>query len=878
MRIQTKLLLTLLGLGLATLAIVTSTTYFLSLRSFKQLRLEQVKALRNLFVKDVNDYFLRAREEVATDASDYGVRSALNDLTAARQGLLADLESMGFKVDNDFVASVVRANWESYQRVLFKGLSTVRGPSFVAAASYGYLPRGKEANLIQYVYLTANALPTDGSRFRSARSVDVAGNSRLPKPFREAFSRTAYALAMDRYDGLFRDVAQRNRYEDLLLVDASGNVVYSLAKSFDLGQNLRGGTAHDSELGQAFLGSWDVPGNTKDPLARVVTVDFAPHVYAMDAPSMFFGVALNDFAFVDGAHNDDLNPAFNAGRRAGALLVRLGPEPINDLFSNHGRPEEAGLGKGGFAYMVGSDFLLRSEARNVAELSADKKRPQLDLRGNRIGETAILKWVVKNAASQAIFTGEPTFNGAPAGTGEMTYVNTRGFEVLGAYAPLVIEGVDAGIVVNIPAQEAFAPVYRLRNILLAVGGGLLLLLAAAATFLARSFARPINGLADAAAVIAAGNNAVRAPVSSRDEVGRAAREFNAMVESRLAAQTKAEEENKLLQNDIRELLLVVSDAADGDMTIRARVTEGALGNVADAFNLMVENIGDLLGSVQTAAARVNGAATGLKGSADTLATGAATQADQLGHTVGAIQQMSENLQVVSLNADSANAAAAEAAEAAELGHRAVREVVEGMERIRRSVQAGARKIKRLGERSMEISTILGTIQAISTQTDLLALNASIEAARAGEEGRGFTIVAEEVRKLSDRTGQAAKEIERLVAAMQSDTGDAVTGMESQVAEVERESTTVSGAGQKLERIRHAITESAMLIGAINDASRAQAVGAAAVVEYMGEVQAIAGQAEAGSAQTRQASGDLQGLAGELTHAVGRFKVAPSHAG
>ena len=276
--------------------------------------------------------------------------------------------------------------------------------------------------------------------------------------------------------------------------------------------------------------------------------------------------------------------------------------------------------------------------------------------------------------------------------------------------------------------------------------------------------------------------------------------------------------------------------------------------------------------MQTAAARVNNAAGGLKGGADTLAAGAATQAEQITQTVGALRQMSENLQAVSLNADSANAAATEAAGAAEQGRRAVGEVVEGMERIRRSVQTGARKIKRLGERSMEISTILGTIRAISTQTDLLALNASIEAARAGEEGRGFTIVAEEVRKLSDRTGQAAKEIERLVAAMQNDTGEAVSGMETQVAEVERESTAVTGAGHELERIGHAITESAMLIGAINEASREQAAGAASVVLYMGEVQAIADQAQAGSEQTRRASGELDGLAGELTRAVSKFKV------
>ena len=873
MRIQTKLLLTLLGLGLVTLATVTGVTYFLSLRSFKQQRLEELHALRNVFINGVNDYFQRARVEIAADAGGYGARAALNEFTAARRELLKDLESMGFKADDKFVASITRSNWEFYQLNLHKGLRTMRGPDFTTEACHRFLADGKEANLIQYVYLTGNPLPTDGGRFRSARSVDVANNPKLPQAFREAFSRTAYALAMDRYDGFFRDVAERNRYEDMLLADGAGNVVYTLAKSFDLGQNLRAGVARDTTLGNVFLGSWYEPDNGKDPLSRVVVADFAPHPFAMDAPSVFLGAPLNDFSFVDGAHNDDLTPAFNTGRRAGALLVRLGPEPVNDLFSNHGRPEEAGLGQTGFAYMIGSDFLMRSEARNITELSADKKQPRLDQRGNRVGDTSILKWSSRTPASEAIFSTEPTSHGSPAGKGEMAYVNTRGFEVLGAYGPLSIEGLEAGIVVNISSQEAFAPIYRLRATLLLVGGGLLLVLGAVATALARSFARPINALADAATVIATGNNTVRAPVESRDEVGRAAREFNAMVESRIVAQTKAEEENRGLQTDIRELLMVVSDAADGDMTARARVTEGALGNVADAFNLMVQNIGELLGAVQIAAAHVNRAAGGLKGSADTLATGAMTQAEQVTHAVGALGQMSENLQIVSVNADSANDAVTEAASAAELGHHAVREVIEGMERIRRSVQTGARKIKRLGERSMEISTILGTIQAISAQTDLLALNASIEAARAGEEGRGFTIVAEEVRKLSDRTGQAAKEIERLVAAMQGDTSEAVVGMETQVSEVERESTTVAGAGQELERIHHAITVSAMLIGAINEASREQAAGAAAVVEFMGEVQAITGQAQAGSEQTRQASAELDGLAGELSRVVGKFKVS-----
>jgi twitching motility protein PilJ len=318
--------------------------------------------------------------------------------------------------------------------------------------------------------------------------------------------------------------------------------------------------------------------------------------------------------------------------------------------------------------------------------------------------------------------------------------------------------------------------------------------------------------------------------------------------------------------------MVVSDAADGDMTVRAKVTEGALGNVADAFNLMIENIGELLHAVQHAATRVNTAALEMQGSAENLATGAGEQASHIGYTTSAMRQMSENLGIVSLNADTANEAADKAKRAADAGDAAVREVVEGMERIRQAVQSGAKKIKRLGERSMEISNILGTIQAISAQTDMLALNASIEAARAGEEGRGFTIVAEEVRKLSERTANATREIEKLIATIQAETGEAVVSMESQTAEVERESAVVAGAGRELENIRHAITESAIMIGAMNSASKEQVAGATHVVEAMSFVQAIAEQAQTGSAQTKSASSELATLAGRLTRSIAKFKV------
>ena len=196
-----------------------------------------------------------------------------------------------------------------------------------------------------------------------------------------------------------------------------------------------------------------------------------------------------------------------------------------------------------------------------------------------------------------------------------------------------------------------------------------------------------------------------------------------------------------------------------------------------------------------------------------------------------------------------------------------------MERIRQNVQAGAKKIKRLGERSMEISTIINTISQISAQTDMLALNAAIEAARAGEHGRGFTVVAEEVRKLAERTATATKEIEKLIAGIQAETNESVSTMEQQTADVETESKVVASTGGELARIRESSTQSAELINEITLAAKQQVRGASGVVKAMETVSVIAQQAQAGAGQTKRATESLASLSSELIGSLSKFKIA-----
>jgi len=383
--------------------------------------------------------------------------------------------------------------------------------------------------------------------------------------------------------------------------------------------------------------------------------------------------------------------------------------------------------------------------------------------------------------------------------------------------------------------------------------------------------RPLTELTETAKRIAAGDNSARMEVESDDEIGHLGDAFNSMLDARIKAKEDTDDYKKL-QQGIQQLLQVTADASDGDMTVRAPVTDGALGNVSDAVNLMLENVGGLIKNVQDSAKVVAKSAMEIQASSEQLASGANTQNKEIVNTSSAVQEMAANTESVSTNAIAANEAANRAKKAAEEGSKAVLDVITGMDRIRENVQAGAKKIKRLGERSMEISTIVNTINQISAQTDMLALNAAIEAARAGEHGRGFTVVAEEVRKLAERAAAATQEIEKLVASIQAETNESVTSMEQQTLQVEDGSKIVTTAGTSLERIREASVQSAELINEITLAAKQQVRGANGVVVAMQTVSQIAQQAQGGAGATKRATESLVLLANELLGRASKFKV------
>ena len=364
-------------------------------------------------------------------------------------------------------------------------------------------------------------------------------------------------------------------------------------------------------------------------------------------------------------------------------------------------------------------------------------------------------------------------------------------------------------------------------------------------------------------------------LEARDELGRIGGSFNeinqALIEAR-RLRHQVQSDNESLQENIMELLQVVSEAADGDLRVRAKISTGALGNVSDAFNHLLESLQGLIGEIENQLNLTNGAIKTIADASRQMAAGANHQTSEVLSATKLVEGMSKDIQRVSENARVAADAAKRTQSSAHEGTQGVNNVIAGMGTLRSNVQAGAKKMKNLGDRSMEITGIVGTITRISEQTNMLALNAAIEAARAGEHGRGFSIVAEEVRKLAERTAAATEEIEKLVKAIHSETTETVEAIEQQTQFVEQESVLVGRAGESLAKISQVSTESATLVAQISDVALKQVEGVSIIVRTMDQISSIAKSTQSGAEGTANTVQRLSELSAQLTGSIRRFKL------
>lgn len=414
-----------------------------------------------------------------------------------------------------------------------------------------------------------------------------------------------------------------------------------------------------------------------------------------------------------------------------------------------------------------------------------------------------------------------------------------------------------------------------------IGGGLIgtgagVILGASSAKQIRSTAQELAGHF---AALAQGNYSVRATANTHDELGRLADSFNQMaaaleanfaeLSQRAAEQGQAKED---LQRQVIRLLDDVEGAARGDLTVRAEVTADVLGAVADSFNLTIRSLRDIVSQVKRAAAAVNDAALQNEDFARSLSADALRQAEEISNSLNSIQEMTDSIQEVASNAREAANVTAQATEAAARGGEAVDRTVSGILEIRETVAETTRKVKRLAESSQEISKIVALISQIASRTNLLALNASIEAARAGESGRGFAIVADEVRQLADRAAKASKEIEQIVLQIQSETGNVMTAMEEGTQLVIEGTRRAEQAKNSLDEIIEVSRRIDELVRAISQATVQQTETSRSVAQVMQSVELTANETSKEAQKVAASLQQLVSIARELQTSVGRFRV------
>ncbi len=335
---------------------------------------------------------------------------------------------------------------------------------------------------------------------------------------------------------------------------------------------------------------------------------------------------------------------------------------------------------------------------------------------------------------------------------------------------------------------------------------------------------------------------------------------------------ESEHENKRNQEAILRLLNEMGNLADGDLTVQASVTEDVTGAIADSINFTIEELRTLVRGINSATDQVTKATQETQAISNRLYEASQNQNREIQQASASVLTMAQSInEVADSAAQSAKVAQVQLA-AAEKGGNAVQDQIAGMNDIRTQIQETSKRIKRLGESSLEIGEIVELISDITEQTNVLALNAAIQAASAGEAGRGFTVVAEEVQRLAERSGEATKQIEAIVKTIQADTQDAVVAMERSTVGVVEGAKLSDAAGQALAEIQRVSRELAELIGQISAQTQTQSESVTDVTRGMQGILRISEETTEGTKQTNVSIGQLTKLAAELRSSVAGFKV------
>ncbi|MFZ6641420.1 methyl-accepting chemotaxis protein [Undibacterium sp. TC4M20W] len=360
--------------------------------------------------------------------------------------------------------------------------------------------------------------------------------------------------------------------------------------------------------------------------------------------------------------------------------------------------------------------------------------------------------------------------------------------------------------VNKDGAAADSTYVSAKNILALVAALSILLAAGVAYWMTRSITKPVSHLIGVMQKLTQGDASVRARSTQPDEIGKLSRQFDKMVDEREASRKSIEDENEKLNESVLVLLQAVAQLASRDLTVKVPVSADVTGAVSDALNMLTSETAKVLRDVSNISADVTEATLKVKAQSDNVMAAAAEERLEVEHTTVSLSTASEEMRNIADLAQTCNRAADNAIRSTQLAMDTVNSTVGGINSTRDIIRETEKRIKRLGERSQEISGVVGLINAIAERTHILALNASMHAASAGEAGRGFAVVADEVQRLAENARQATLQISGLVNNIQLETSDTVNTMNSAIAQVVEGSRLAEQAGLQMQATQNATTE------------------------------------------------------------------------
>jgi methyl-accepting chemotaxis protein len=669
----------------------------------------------------------------------------------------------------------------------------------------------------------------------------------------DATERSAFSAVHSRVHPSIEAFREKMGFYDIFLIDPqTDRIVYTAFKELDFTSSLADGPSAKSGLGDVYRKI-----KAAGKAGTVAFSDYAPYFLSYNDEAAFMAVALMD-----------------GERMVGVLAAQVPLSALSSLMTAGSNWRAQGLGDTGETFLIGADSLMRTDSRFLLEdkaaflksLEGRVSTPLLAQADKKVSTIGIVK-VESDAAREAL-----------AGNDGFQRVNDyRGEPVFSAYGPLEVLGVKMAVLAQIEESEALSAANALRDrttVRTALAASGVLFFAAIAGYLfVRTITRPVNDLSVVVKQVAEGNDEVRSKVQTGDELQELGDTFNKLLDDRIAVLSKSKAENEALNDSVVGLLQTMFELSGRNLAARATVTTDIVGTVADSVNMLAIETSGALTRVSHVASEVSDSSRRVSSSSQALSAQAGEDRAQIEAMNRDIQQTSNLMQQVAGLADQSREAASQATATTSSALKAVTSTVGEMAGIRESIAEMEKRVKRLGERSQEISQIVSVINSISERTHVLALNASMQAAMAGEAGRGFAVVTEEVQRLADSSRSATMQIGQLAQNIQLETTETVAALNRTVTEVVKGTEVAESSGVLMRETEAATSRLSEAVQRIADESVRQIALARQLADRAAAISRSSQQTQQVVASTATDAATLAGSSARLVEVVSEFKLA-----